>query len=233
MWDPDLLYRRGSEHPLPKISPTARRDGELSAAKALLFALVSRGIYTANLEGEGEVYFAYRDGAFEPLAVGDAVIGVKQVKALAEWAYAHPEWAREGARKYDAMFEGKQPVGVGFAAYKMLASSLKRSDSYAALAEAFSSLLIKFYSSKALDFCGYAETIARVVYGTVVKQSIDGVGVIDEGPACVYHALLDVMMSRLIRDAKGERAKALVAFLNGKGLFKRLLPPDEFEDYEF
>ena len=232
MWNPDVIYKRGSSRPLPLISPTAEREYELSSARALLYALLSGGIYVSALEDKGDVYYTYSDGASEPILLRGEPIGVKDVKSLAEWAYSNPEWARENSSRYEAMFHGRQALHGGISAYKRHAAALLRSASTAALAEAFSTLIIKMYSAKALDYCGYAFSVASAVYDTVKKQSIADAPVAEEGEALVYNAFCDAFMQRLIKDAKGERARNIVEWLNSRGLFLRLVPPMDFQSYE-
>lgn len=232
MWNPDAVYNRGSARPLPLISPAAEREYELSSARALLYATLSGGVYTSTLEDVGEVYFTYSAGAKEPILLGTEPVAAKDVKSLAEWVYSSPEWVAQNSARYAAMLHGRQAVYGDVSAYKRHAASLARSSAVASLAEAFSTLIIKFYSSKALDFCGYALSVATAVYDTVKLQSIGEASLAEEGIAFVYNALCDVFMQRLIKDAKGDRARNIVDWINSQGLFKRLVPPMDFYSYE-
>jgi len=48
----------------------------------------------------------------------------------------------------------------------------------------------------------------------------------------VYNALVDGLMTKLIKTAKGERAKTLVKWLNDGACLLKFEPPLEFKNYE-
>lgn len=232
MWDPDLIYRRDDDLCPPMISPVARRDYEMSVARAILFGLVSGEIYLAKYEDAGEVYFTYHDAVSEPVTVNEKTVGEKQIKELFAFAYANPAFTERLAGEYRVLFEEKYTVGGGFASKREFASAFARSEKITRLTDAFSSLLIKLYSAKALDDSGYAPSLADTVNESIMKISLNGKPSLDESSAWLYNALVECFMSKLIKCAKGERAKTLVTWLNSGGRLLSFAPPKEFKNYE-
>lgn len=232
MWDPDLIYRRDDDMPLPMISPTARHEYEISVAKAVLYGLVSGELYVSDLEGVGSVYFTYIGGTAEPVTVDGAVVREKQIKELFSFAYANPSFTRNASDGFRTLFEGRYSLGVNFAGHRELASSLARSERMTKLSEAFSTLLIKLYSSKSLEISGWARFLAEAISSTILGIAKNGECELDEKSSWVYNALVERMMSMLIKEAKGERAKALVTWLNDGGYLLMFEPPCDFKNYE-
>ena len=92
--------------------------------------------------------------------------------------------------------------------------------------------MIKLYSAKALEDSGWARSLAAAVNLTVLGIAKNGERELDEKSGWIYNALVDKIMNVLVKEAKGERAKTLVKWLNDGGDLLRFDPPCEFKNYE-
>jgi len=231
MWIPDLIFRRDGM-PLPMISPVARENYEHAVAKAVLYGLISGEIYLAKHEELGEIYFAYVDGESTPVTVNGKAVGEKQAKELFSFAYSHPAMTERAAAEYTALFEERYSLGAHFANHKEFAAAIAKSDRMTKLYETFSTLLIRFYSAKSLEVSGFADALAGAVRSSVLTIAKNGSAQLDEKTGLVYNALVDGLMTKLIKTAKGERAKTLVKWLNDGACLLKFEPPLEFKNYE-